>query len=382
MLESPLRPTIPLQRCRVTPLASRYHHCIHAYHGVDAWSRTGDYLLYIGFDDEQCCDIVMRDLDNAEETSLAHTTIFDYHTAAHHRWVLGDSAVLFYTAVDDKRCPALVEVARPGRPEPLTDLAGLSVRHVMPGGETAYGSRRLDGRDTVQRISLRAGTTETLLTIDHVLDAFPDDFPGRDLGWHFSHPVPNADESMLFVKFQRPRPWDHSGPVGAINWGGFLVLDLHNGALRNFGCRISGHPFWMNDNRTILNIKNPLDGSDNRWLVLVDALTGENIRLVDQPIEGPGHPSQSPTGELVVTDAFTFDGQHSPIYLIDLRSGTSREIVRLQHRFNPKGDGYNPHHIERGQPHPIWSPDGQQILVNCNHKSERMQLLILDHFYS
>ena len=188
----------------------------------------------------------------------------------------------------------------------------------------------------------------------------------------------------MFFKFQR------RFPDGRNQFGAFFVRDMASGALRCFGRTISGHPCWMHDGRAILNVMppegwiytrggkgfDPVDGSRNRWLVVVDAETGAYERLVDLPIEGPGHPIVSPDGRWIVTDAFRQSGRSTPIYVIEIRTGIAREIIRLDHHFS----GASPTALTRGQPHPAWSPDGREVYVNCNHGGRAMEPLILYDF--
>lgn len=102
--------------CKVTPLASRFTHSVHAYAAVDAWDRDGKHLLYAGFNNECEASIVARDLASGEERVLATTTRFDFHTAASQRWALDDTAIVFKSQMTDGRaCPGIVSLDDPER---------------------------------------------------------------------------------------------------------------------------------------------------------------------------------------------------------------------------------------------------------------------------
>lgn len=356
--------------CQVTPLASRFKHCVHAYAAVDAWDRAGKRLLYAGFDGECEASIVVRDPGSGEERVMATTTRFDYHTAAGQRWALNDTAIVFKSQLPDGRtCPGIVRLDAPGKVQWFESLAGRSVRHVMDHGDIALGS----GPDTVERINLRDGTTKVLLTARQACEVLPKDLCDATARYSFSHPVPNRDLSMLFCKLMK------TTVEGKTRFCAFYVVEPGTGAVRCFGDRISGHPVWMTDNRHILNVKSPRDGTDRRWLVKVDALTGTDAPITEEFIDGPGHPTQSPDGRWIATDEFLPGGEGSPIRILDLQTGESRRIITLDHRFRAKAD-YDPSAVTRGQPHPVWSPDGSKLLVNCNHGGTRMQLLVLEDF--
>lgn len=369
-----------LQPASATELSSRFRHCVTGYFGEPVFDHSGRYLIYAGFDSVEAGAVVLRDGETGGETVLAETPHVGFHSNS-QRWICGDRGVLFAADRAGRRCPAVVWLEDSNRVQVFDDLAGHSVRHVSADGRKGYGG----GPDSasqaaaIRRIDFTTGEAETVLTVEQVLDALPGTFPDRDQGWHFSHPIPNAAETVLFVKFQRDTPWKDDAR-GFPYWGAFLVADLRTGDVRSFGRRISGHPYWMPDDRQILNIKDPWDGSKNRHLVLVDSETGADQRLIDLPIEGPGHPSVSPDGRFVVTDGCTADGEAAPIYLVDIDHGTVREIARLPHRTRPQKNVYDPTKITRANPHPVWGPHSQRVVVNCNHDGRYMGLVLLDSF--
>lgn len=362
---------------RATALALQFTHCVHCYHTVDVWSRDGRFMLYAGFDEPERSSIVIRDTQTGREHVIGDTPIVDYHTSSGQRWVFDDRAVLFKQVGDDGVvCPAIVERERPGEVRRLVALSGRCIRHVIDHGRIAIAVTACDdeSRGRIERIDLETQETHTLLTTDDAVRMLPSGLRDAAGQWRFSHPVPNADESMFFCKLMKRVP-DAAGFVA------FFVFEPDTGEVRCFGDRISGHPAWMNDGRHILNVKSPRDGSDNRHLVLVDAKTGEDRRLIDLPIEGPGHPTVSPDGQFVVTDAFVADGRQSPIYIIDVPRRQAFEIARLDHHF-VGGKSYEPNCITRGQPHPVWAPCGTRIVVNCNHGGDHFGLVVLEDFIS
>ena len=370
-------------RCTEIPSASR--HAVHAYQGVNPWSADGSQLLYLGFEElGQAASLVVRDMGSGRETRLAESLGYDFHTAASQRWVLRDSAVLFRTR-NGTREPALAmaRVDRPGAAEVLHEFAGRMARHICADTRHAI-TASLRG---VERLDLQARTSEILVPMEEIMAALPAElkFPGQP--FHIEHPITSPDETRLFFKLGHRDP---ARLYGSRNWGAFFAKNLARGGMRCFGNRISGHPSWMPDSRHILNVMMPDDGSDNRWLVLMDVDTGSVERLMDLPIEGAGHPAVSPDGRWIATDGYSVDGRSAPVYLVDLASGNVREIARIPHHiltaaelhysWAKGGAVYDPSVIRRSHLHPVWSPDSRRLLVNCNHDGERMGLVLLEDF--
>ena len=389
---APLTPPLPcltpdagtLQPANVQPLPSRFTHCIHAYHGVRAHSRDMQRLLYLGVDEHGQGHIVARDRATGDEQALAQTSAFNYHTAATQRWIWRDQAVLFRVSADDATAhgaaehsgaPALVHLDEPGRVHVLEGLASRSVRHVCADDAHVTGTHldRAQGVGTVERMNIEHQRAETLLTSERAKAALPEHLKDDDAPAHFSHPVTNAREDRLFCKLMR------LNPEGGSKFWAMFVLFLDTDELRCLGNAISGHPFWLGDDRHILNVQHPGDGSDNRWLVAQDTESDAVWRVLDTPLEGPGHPSQSPDGRWLATDAFVPSGDRSPIYTIDTHTGRAQRIHQVAHVFRG-GTGYDPSQLTRGQPHPVWAPDSQSLLINDNQNNTQMRLCELTHF--
>ncbi len=366
--------SIKITTADVRKISTQFVHAVHAYHGVDAFSRDGDRILYAGINEPGRAAIVIQNLldPDGHDIVLAQNVSCDFHTAARQRWLFDDTTVLFQTDhPEGLRCPAIVSIDQPGKSELIESLVGYFVRAICADGIHA-GACRNDLPDPhVARVNLRTGDKQILFTAQQCAELLPKDIQRSDSGYRFTHPVFNHDQTRMFAKLMYDPAPQNARPFCA-----FFVYHEDSDRLMCLGHRISGHPFWMLDDCHILNVKSPQDGSDNRWLVRVNTDTGEDEKLCDLPIEGPGHPSQSPDGRWLATDAFTPDGLHSPIYVFDAALGCAREIARLNHHFKPGPQD----HFCRGQPHPVWSPDSQKLLINCNEGGTKYQLLLLENF--
>jgi len=379
-------PRLAMRRARCTPLPSRFRHAVHAYYDVPAFDPSGKRLVYTAFDDLSEPWIVVRDLAGDAECTIAPAGGANYHVGAGAFWVLEGRRVLYEARDAEGRVgPALVHPSatpdRPGSPEFIEGISGMSVRRPVDAAGrwvTVYGAPTdSEVGPSIMLLDLAERRVEPVIDLDPVRAALPaDERPSRSECF-LNHPVMTPDGERMFFKLMRRRD-------GTSQFVRFFVYHRGEDRLQPIPDGITGHPSWFADGRHILNVKRPTpeDGSDNFHLIRIDSVTGEYDRLVDTPIEGPGHPTPSPCGRFVVTDAFTADGTRAMVYLIDLRRGAARELIRLDHAFcGGRGAGNAPMtDITRGQPHPLWSPRGTKILINFNHAGTYSGLYLLEDF--
>lgn len=368
----------PFRPADIAVVETPFANALHSYQGLCPWSPDGEALLYLGFQEsDTAASVTIRHLSSHRETALARTSSFNYHTAAFQQWALDGTAVIF----ENCGSQGLECVIVPVDGTPPACHPGLHVRAVSADTQRGYGTMAdaLGPDAAAARIEFSTGRVSELFTAREAGAHLPADI-AADCEFRINHFVPNADESLAFFKLCKPAP--HRKIPGQMDdWGAFFVQDLHSGVMRCLGQRISGHPQWMPDGRRIVNIMQPQDGSDNRWIVTQDAVTGEVKRLVDFPIEGPGHPVVSPCGEFLATDAYTASRQSCPVYLIKLRTGQMAEIARFAHSTRVT-DTYQPHTIFRSNLHPVWSPNGTALLVNTNDGGPRVTMKMLRNFLS
>ena len=362
---------------RRTVLPTRYTHIVHAYQAVQPWSADQSRLLYIGFDrPDHACDIVVRDLASGKEQALASTRSFDFHTGASQRWVMNDTAVLFRDAgPDGKMLRRLARADKPGTAETIDELTGWDTRCVINGGRTIICSLR--GHEgtlsTVSSFDLAERRHRVLFDAEAVRKGITRGEQPRAQDIGFQHTVATDEGRRIFFKLDLPNPSGAAMPLER----SFHVFDTQSGEFTDFGGDVLGHPAWA-DGRHVLNIEKTRDGVDNRWLVAMNAETGEVERLTTLAIEGAGHPCISPDGKWLVTDSFTADGTRSRIYLLAFHDGMLRELDCLDHRSKAQPGFYDPYVITRAHPHPVWSPDGRSIAGNCNFGGTHIGIVIWD----
>jgi hypothetical protein len=347
----------------IAPLASRYHHCIHSYPGIEPYDRAGRRLLYAGFESPPQADIVIRDLRTGVEQAVATSNSTDYHTAAWQRWALDDTMVIFEQRdADGARQTWWVPSDGSVAAEPLSYLGGFSLRHVLGGGAIAYGSgTKPGGHAQVVRVDLARRSKEVVCDIRDLVSKLPADLKQDGLGYHFSHPVPDDREAWMFVKVMGQA----SGSRGS-RFVAFFTVHLGSGRVVCHGSGISGHPIWDPVTGHIFNIRKP--GPDapslTRELVLMDPDSTAMTEFVNDLIEGPGHPAPSPDGRWLATDAF-WQGRETMIYLYDRSSPARWTLAMMPHTWSAQ-TVYDPSVVSRGQPHPVWAPDSRSLLINCN----------------
>lgn len=352
-----------------TVLPSRYANILHAYQALPAWNADGSKLLYAGFENETCCDIVIRDMASGKEEAIAQTDGFNQHCAAWQQWALGGTAVLF-RGQESGSCPFLVHLDGSGI-EPVTDLSYCHIRHVnRRGNEVVFLRLPGEGKPFSEMgvYDLQTRRVTFSMSIEEAVDGLLHGARPQPEQPAFDHTVANPDGTRIFFKMSTA---DDTGSYRAER--SFHAIDLKSRRQTDFGPDILGHPAWI-DNRYIANIQKTRDGADNRYLVAMDAETGEVHRLHDLPIPGAGHPAPSPDGRWIATDSFTADGRWSILYLLDLRTGEIHEIDRIDHRTELQ-TRYNPFVITRAHPHPTWSPNSQTVLANCNFGGTRLGLI-------
>ncbi len=348
----------------VREIPSQYFHAFHSYFNESPWSPDGSRILYLGVNENGSGAICYWDMMSGKEIVLAEAPLFDWHLAANQFWALGGEAVIFrHFLSDGRRGLGLVELSKPGRVHILESFGFVELRHVVGAGEICHGGRRVDnGVTEVLRMSLSAMTAEVLFDSRSVSALMADK---QEAPFHINHPVVEPASGRMFFKMMSEDPDAKS------RFDSFWVWDPSSG-FHGHGNAISGHPAWF-DLNTIINIQSPRDGSDNRWVVAVDAISGASSRLIDNPFEGPGHPAISPDGKRIVIDAFVADGKTAPVYLIDTVSRRVCGLLRLPHHYKAQAI-YDPKQLCRSQPHPAWNTNGKEVAFNCNHNGRRLRL--------
>ena len=136
------------------------------------------------------------------------------------------------------------------------------------------------------------------------------------------------------------------------------------------------HPNWHPDGEHLIMNLRP----DGKKLVFCQfRYDGSDFRIISEKHPGGGHPSVTPDGRYLVTDAYTSEGvvppnKEVPIRLLDT-SADEVEVICHIYTLGRKGD------LGRGtlrlDPHPAWSRDFKQVCFNGAPEGRR-QVFIAD----
>jgi len=132
------------------------------------------------------------------------------------------------------------------------------------------------------------------------------------------------------------------------------------------------HPNWHPDGEhLIMNLKP--DGQTMRFCKF--RYDGSEFTVLCEKRLGSGHPSVTPDGRLLVTDAYpheslALENGEVPIRLVDLAADEERNICTIYTLGTGKG-------VLRLDPHPAWSRDYQQVCFNGAPEGRR-QVFIAD----
>jgi len=139
--------------------------------------------------------------------------------------------------------------------------------------------------------------------------------------------------------------------------GGNVRLALHWKEWDKGGHHVNWHP-------DSTHITMNLHHNSDRLKFVIFGCDGSDLHAICEHITGSGHPTVHDSGNYILTDAYRVDrcaypDGTTPLRLIDLRSGTERELVRMMTKTND---------LERGEwrldPHPAWSYDRRYVIFN------------------
>ncbi len=252
------------------------------------------------------------------------------------------------------------------------------VNAIIPGygvPDPIFGKTRqvdkISSTEGIWKTDLENGESKLFLSMEHIVSKLPMQKSVKGGTYYIFNTKVSADGAKIFsVLFSRNIPLRAGWAVQLVT----MDIDGSNVKLAmpdKLWCKGGHHPNWCSSNGDlIMNLK--LDGK-NMEFVKFDA-SGENVRSIANGLKGSGHPSISPDGRYLLTDAYVKDGFTDesglvPIRLIDLKDDNEIEICRI---FTNKLDG-----PRRVDPHPVWIDGGKKVAFNAVIDGFR-QVLIAD----
>jgi hypothetical protein len=392
---------------RVTPDNGYY---LHTFYDVCPWSPSQRYLACTKFpfqdrepdykDEAQICVV---DLEDETIREVYSTTGWGFQLGANVQWGKTDRFLYFNDRVDGEGVCVRLDLET-GKAEPL---AG-PLYHVAPDesciigfpldlikqSQAGYGVATRPGTERqlepgaaenegIWRTDLKTGQKTLLLSLAEAYEILTDSDKRKFSGgtFFFFHSKFNPQSTRILQVFRCLMP----GPTTDFGVGGtkrfsptLLTLDSDGSnlqiALSNEVWGKGGHhPNWCPDGEYILmNLQ--MDYEQLRFCTFRH--DGSEFKILSDEIHGSGHPSLHVNGRFIISDtypeeSFASKSKEVPIRLIDLQSGTEKNICFVYTTGKPNAD------VLRIDPHVAWSRDYSKICFNASPEGRR-QLFIAD----
>jgi hypothetical protein len=375
--------------------------CIHRFFDTSPFSPSMRYLAVFRMPQEsrlpepgEQAEIVLIDLETAEEKVVATTCGWENQMGANINWGADDNSLYFNTVDTQDWLPYAVRL------NPLTGdkkKLGGTVYRVSPDGnhvisacmkrmrrtQFGYGvvvpdhyvprNRGFSSDDGLYITDTRTGQCQLLVSIEAVfkkavpridMDKYAD---GECYGFHCKY-NPQGDRiifTMRWFKTNEKQPWNMIGK-GLDYWVVTMKpdgSDLFVAVGPEQWAKGGHHNNWYPDGRRI-SMNLAIDG-DRKMHFVKARYDGTGLGKITEAVLGSGHPTMHPDGIHILTDAYArepiaFGDGTVPIRLIDLETGTDETLIRV--------NVFNPGAVEssalRVDPHPAWAPDNRHIAFN------------------
>jgi hypothetical protein len=387
-------PRVPV-RC-VTPGDTGF---IHRYYDSSPFSPSGRYFAVtrLPFEDRlprpgDVAQIVVIDLETGATRTVAETRGWDVQLGAQLQWGADDRTLLYNDVEPRDWMPCGVrhdlqtgEVRRLGGTvysvSPDGRFAASPCLRRMAITQRGYGvvvpkdqvpaNRGASEDDGIWLTDLQTGTARLLISLAQIVERVGPALPvARKQGDFFAFHVkwnPQGTRLMLALRWlQRSLlPWKRKRRYGAKH---VVTMNADGSHVRvavsaERWARGGHHPNWCPDGEHVLmNLNTQDDGL--RFARL--ALDGTTCETLVPAIRGSGHPTMHPDGRHLLTDAYVdeplaFGDGTAPIRLVDLRSGTETQLVRIG--IQPLAERSTG--ALRVDPHPAWDRSYTRIAFNA-----------------
>ncbi|MEY2920503.1 MAG: hypothetical protein RL261_1808 [Pseudomonadota bacterium] len=372
---------------------------IHRYYDSSPFSPSGRYFAVtrLPFEDRlpkpgDVAQIVVIDLATGDARTVAETRGWDVQLGAQLQWGADDQTLLYNDVELRDWMPYGVrhdlqtgEVRRLGGTiysvSPDGRLAASPCLRRMAVTQRGYGvvvpkdqvpeNRGASEDDGIWITDLQTGHTRLLISLAKVVEQLGDQLPvARKRGDFFGFHVkwnPQGTRLMLALRWL-PRsllPWKRKRRYGAKH---VVTMNADGSNVRvavsaERWAKGGHHPNWCPDGEHVLmNLNTQGDGL--RFARL--APDGSTCETLVPAIRGSGHPTLHPAGQHLLTDAYVdeplaFSDGTAPIRLVDLRSGSEKQLVRIG--IQPLAERSTG--ALRVDPHPAWDRTYTRIAFNA-----------------
>ncbi len=368
---------------------------IHRFFDTSPFSPSGRYLGLTRFptdrrlpQPDEPAGILLVDLETSETREIDQTLAWDTQLGAHVQWGRTDEE-LIYNRTDGSTITARVKNPITGAhrdldgPAYMVNRSGtrvlapnlLTLNTVQPGygvfwaGPEDWKKAPPYDRDGVWVTEVDSGKTRLLLSIQTILDTFPElkAYSGTHTGRYVCFHVKwNPQSTRIFTVFRFSNP-DQSFIRNAIVTADANGAKLHLALHPETWIKGGHHPNWTPDGDHIfMNLKR-----EKPHLEFIRfAFDGSGLEALSKNCPGSGHPTLHPDGRHILTDTYLYESNDTdtvPLRWIDLQSDS--EIALLPIPAKPFFPG--PQQELRIDPHPAWDPTFTKVAFNCFHSGTR-----------
>jgi hypothetical protein len=374
---------------------------IHRFFDTSPISPSGRYLatFRLPFEDRlprpgEAGEIVLTDLETAEERTVAETCGWEPQMGANLQW-LGSEDLLIYNDVDRQTWRPHAVVLDPITGEsrrldgcvyqasPDGRFAASARMSTMRRTQAGYGlvipdehcpiNGYLPDDDGLYLTDTQTGKCELLVSIRQCFEeATPPIDVSEFKNWQFygfhTKWSPQGDRLIFTVRWFEGLGKScfnvlHQG--GAMKYNVFTLrpdgTEIHN-AVPYTEWDKGGHHINFFPDGTKLSMTLGFDEMDHMKFVQV-GIDGTHLSKILDTVPGSGHPTLHPDGQHILTDTYVseplaFGDGTTPLRWIDRKQGTEQAIVRIR-TDSPHRDAL------RVDPHPAWDSTWQYVAFNA-----------------
>lgn len=383
----------------VTPTTGR---TIHRFFYSSPFSPSGRYMALFRLPQEhrlpqpgEVGEVVLVDLQTAEERVVAQTRGWETQIGAHVQWGPDDNTILFnevdtstwqpfcvalnpFTAATRRLPRGIYQASPDGRKIACANLAAMRRTQngygVVVPDDVAPRNLGLSDSDGLYVTDVETGRSELLISIrDCVRRATPpSEFADLDnyefYGFHCRW---NPQGTRLLFSI-RGYPFDHPNRFHIIGDGPALKFDVYtmDNAAQKINLAVPArqwakgghHTNWRPDGQT-LSMNLNIDGDGMRFVKVNH--DGSGMAKIFPHLPGSGHPTIHPNSRHILTDAYpsepvAFGDGTVPIRLIDLATEQQTTLIRIHTQTEEQTQCT----ALRVDPHPAWDHTYRFIAFN------------------
>ncbi|MGI5818165.1 MAG: carbohydrate binding domain-containing protein [Armatimonadota bacterium] len=320
----------------------------HSYYDISPWSPDGSKIFFTSaLPNERDATVYVMDADGTNIRKVGEGDSFSMHTGAFPMWG-PDGSLYFHTGYIGEDGGRMSGMKRVWIDEGRTETIPIRARQVsLATGDLLWMENRRGEDAPVRGLYAAAhdGSARRMLIATADIEALS---PTRDrhhectsLGLTNCKWSPDGTKVMVVL-------------VGSSETDSRLVKEIYianaDGSDLKFVMTFAHHHMWHPNSQQVIG-----NCSDGLYIVNYDGSGRRKISDLAQ-----GHPSFSPDGSMIVTDAFG-QGFADMIVLIDPETGEVEPLASC-----PTVHGRS--HEVGTHPHPSWAPDGRSVIYDSDQE--------------